>query len=438
MEFIEAGKFIRNKRKSEGFSTQKKFISALLKSDPKINCSESYMSLIESGVKSPSVHLLDLIASILNMSPQEKGELLLIYKRVPNDFEFAVRSNLKESLKLTNIDKLKAKYEADKSKQNFNNLIRALVLERKVDQATELLKSVTDFSSNFIDLQDRTAKIAALTGNYDFAIQAFQLALASCTDEFIYTKADILMNIGVCYFSKALKIYDNDIVSSLEFMLQSKLYLEKSLDLCDSYIYCLDEYARCSYHIGDAFLSYLRNNTSLEFNQKDNPEIYRLFEVINKTDNKLSHLEKVEKLSNNNFKIALDSYSKILSHSERGDLPEKALKEAVYFYAYTLCKMKNFDLALIFINSINILEQNWLTHFIKACYCNMKYEFDKNLENLEEALKHINIAYEYEPEIVKDMLMSEKDKDLKSVWLNKSNEIIEIMNKDIIKEAEKK
>ena len=434
MEFIEAGKFIRNKRKGEGFSTQKKFIAALLKSDPNINCSESYMSLIESGVKSPSVHLLDLIASILNMSTHEKGELLLIYKRVPNDFEFAVRSNLKESLKLTNIDKLKSKYKNDKSKQNFNNLIRSLVLEGKQEQATELLKSAPDFSSGFIDLQDRTAKMAALTGNYDFAIQAFQLAFESCTDEYAYTKADMLMNIGICYFSKALKISDSDPVNSLEFMLMSKHYLEESLKLWDAYIYCLDEYARCNYHIGDMFLGFLRNNKKLEFDKTKNEKINGLFGQLSNS----KQSENIEKLSVAHFNSALTTYRQILAHSERGDLPEKALKEAVYFYAYTLCKMKEFDEALIWINSINILDQNWLTHFIKACYSNMRYEWDKKTENLDESIKHIIIAFEYEPETVKDMLISEKDKDLKSVWLNKKTEIDEIMNKDLNKETEKK
>src|SRR5207253_3891652 len=101
MEYTEAGKIIKKKRKSVGFATQKSFIQALLDADPEINCSESYISLIESGAKSPSVHLLDVMSAVLNLSHSEKGELLLIYKRVPNDLEFAVRNNLKATLQLT-------------------------------------------------------------------------------------------------------------------------------------------------------------------------------------------------------------------------------------------------------------------------------------------------------------------------------------------------
>src|SRR5690606_18543747 len=103
--------------------------------------------LIESGAKSPSVHLLDVMSAVLNLSPQEKGELLLIYKRVPNDLEFAVRNNLKASLKVSNTDVLKLKYENDRNKLNFNNLVRALVLDGKSEEAIELLKTAPNFSS---------------------------------------------------------------------------------------------------------------------------------------------------------------------------------------------------------------------------------------------------------------------------------------------------
>lgn len=425
MEYTEAGKFIRNKRKAQGFSTQKKFIAALLKADPQINCSESYMSLIESGVKSPSLHLLDLMSSILQMTPQEKGELLLIYKRVPNDFEFAVRTNLKESLKESNLDKLKNRYESDKNKQNFDNLIRVLILEGKQQEASELLNSSPEFSLSVVDLQDRTAKMAAITGNYDFAIQAFNLALETCTDEYPNTKADILMNIGICYFSKAEKMYETNIIDFLELIIKSESYFKKSLDIWKDYIYCLDEYARCSYRIADALLYFVRNDKPLDYNKKNHQLIDKIFSEYKGNKSK----ELIYTISQEYFSKAIKYYKKILSHLERGDLPEKALKEAVYFYAYSLCKIKDFDEALLWINSINILEQNWITHFTKACYCNMRYEEEKEDFLLDEALVHLNIAYEFEPETVKHMIKEEKDKDLKTIWEKRSKELKEISEK---------
>jgi len=109
MKYLEAGKFLKKKRKLCAYATQKSFIQALKNLDSEINCSESYISLIEAGVKSPSVSLLDVMATALKLTQQEKGELLLIYKRVPNDLEFTVRANLKDSLKTTNIMMAKTK-----------------------------------------------------------------------------------------------------------------------------------------------------------------------------------------------------------------------------------------------------------------------------------------------------------------------------------------
>ncbi|MBC7473327.1 MAG: hypothetical protein H7263_03475 [Candidatus Sericytochromatia bacterium] len=400
----------------------------MMTTDPEINCSESYMSLIESGVKSPSVHLLDLISLTLKLSPQEKGELLLIYKRVPNDFEFAVRSNLKESLKLTNLDISKEKYKKDPNKQNFNNLVRILVLEDKKDEALDLLKSANHYSSNFIDLQDRTAKVAGITGNYDFAIQAFSLALEGCSDEFIFTKADILMNIGICYFSKGLKEQNDNTINSLENLLKSKLYLEKSLFIMPDYIYCLDEYARCTYHIADALQFFIKNEIDLKV-KPENENLTNLLKAFLKSGKISYKSEIIKNKINECFKLALSTYRSIISHSERGDLPEKALKEALYFHAYTHCKLKQFDEALFLINSINILEPNWLTHFIKVGYYVLRYEDKKNEPFLQEALNNLSIALDYEPETLIEVIKSEKNKELKTLWQLKLSEINQLLEK---------
>jgi tetratricopeptide (TPR) repeat protein len=430
MEYTEAGKFIKKKRKSVGYATQKSFIQALLDADPDINCSESYISLIESGAKSPSVHLLDLMSTVLNLSPHEKGELLLIYKRVPNDLEFAVRSNLKASLQVTNLDTLKSKYENDKNKQNFNNLVRALVLEGKSDEAIELLKTAPNFSSDFIDFQDRTAKMAAISGNYDFAIQAFNLALESCSDEFLSTKADILMNIGVCYFNKGLQLQDDKPFDSLELLAQSKNYLEQSIALWPDYIYCLDEYARCIYHIADVLLYFYKNKTVIKIDPKNQPNLAKWLKAVLKNDRVNHDNDFIISSTEEYFKKALSTYRQILSHSERGDLPEKALKEAIYFHAYTHCKLKLFDDALLLINTINILDHNWLTYFLKTGYYVMKYENEKNEDCLNAAVKNISIAMEYEPETVKILIKTEKNRELKTLWELKGKELDELLQQE--------
>ncbi|MFN8670884.1 MAG: helix-turn-helix transcriptional regulator [Candidatus Sericytochromatia bacterium] len=417
MQYIEAGKFLKKKRKGSGYKTQKSFIDALMKIDPDINCSESYISLIESGVKSPGLHLLDAMAEVLTLTKQEKGELLLIYKRVPNDFELTVKSNLKENLKVNTIDSLRKRYEKHNNIKNLNNYIRALILEGKSDEAINLLKNSTkDNELNFVELQERTARIAAISGNYDFAIQAFQLALQGCNnDNFLYTKNQILINIGVCYFNKALLIKDKKYTEGLDLMLTAKNYFDKGLEVDSHNIFCLDENARCCYNIAYHLDYFKRNNIKLT----DLDKTENLKTLINKKNYDSVMIDFYEK--------SIIFYEKVITNSEKGELLDRALKEAVYFHAYAHCKAKKFDKALFLINSINILEQNWVTFFLKTGYFLLKYEEEKNEEFLSLALKELSIAYQYESEEVISFIKAEKDKELKILWELKKEELENIL-----------
>ena len=420
MQYLKAGKFIKEKRKGRGFNTQKSFIQALETTAPDIHCSESYISLIEAGEKSPSVQLLDVIASVLNLSHQEKGELLLIYKRVPEDLTFAVKSNLRESLKVSNLDILKKQYEKNKTRENFNKLVRAFVIEEKTDEAIDLLKSPPD---DFIEYQARIAQMAVLSGNYEFALQAFNLALQSCTADMVETKSNLLMNIGICYFTKALRHQYDKPAETLEFLLNSDEYLVKSLGIISDSIYCLDEHARCLYHIGDTLNYFYKNNLAPDTDNIDFPKTRELFKE--QSENDLNSF--IYNNMQDNFQKSLSAYQKILSHSRKIDLPEKALKEAVYFHAYIQGKLGMFDQCLIWLNSINIMDQNWLTFFLKTGYAIMRYEKEGQAELIEEAIDNLRIAFKYDADAVKTLIKLEKNRELKTLWTLKEKELNKIL-----------
>jgi len=415
MEYIEAGKFLKNKRKKMGFITQKKFIKALLEKDPDINCSESYISLIESGVKSPSVHLLNIMAQVLDLTPQEKGELLLIYKRVPTDLEFAVRSNIKESLKITNVDKLRKKYNNEKNQENFNKLIKALILEGNTKEVLNLLENAPNFSNSITLYQERAAKIAAVSGNFDFAIQAFNLALQSCPDDFINTKADIMMSIGICYFNKALQLQDSNPKECIELLITARSYINNSLNLNPEDIYCIDEYARCTYHLADELDFILKNNLY----DKD-------FENYLKNKN-IGFKKDINSFIVELFKSCMKIYEDIISHPEQGILPEKAYKEAIYFYCYCFCKIKDENNSLLMLNIINSLDKNWLTYFFKVGYWLMKYQIKNDELYLDNAIENLLLSLECDVDNVKCMIKKEKNRELKILWETRKNELEKIL-----------
>src|SRR5690606_12174205 len=151
-EFKQAGATIRRKRKESGYKTQKAFIAALKALDPDISCSESYISLIEKGVKTPGVHLLDVMAEVMALSAAEKGELLLTYKRVPSDFEFAVRDNLKAAAEPSRLDRIRSHYEANPSRDSFNHYLKSLILEEQDQTAIALLKQAPTYENELLEL----------------------------------------------------------------------------------------------------------------------------------------------------------------------------------------------------------------------------------------------------------------------------------------------
>ena len=421
LPFIEAGKFMRQKRKSAGFKTQRALIAALFKENPDINCSEPYISLIEKGAKTPSVHLLDVMARVLKMTPQEKGELLLTYRRVPSDFEFTVRENLKESLRHTTIDDLKKRYAQDASHTHFNALLRALILEDRREEAQELLKQVPTSGDSFLDLQIRSAHLAGLAGHFDFAIQGFVLALENCPEEYIQTRGELLMNLGIMNFSQGLKHQYRHPLISLEEYVASHGFLEQSLALVPDKLFALDELARCVYHIGESLENLHRNPQELQIEEKS--PLRSLFKpALRKGKLSAGHSLLLE-LSQDFFAKALAAYVRILKEAPGRELPDKPLKEAVYFHAYTHAKMKLLDQACVLMNSITLLDRNWLTCFMQAGVAVMRFEQRQETEQLDNALHWLGLALDYDADSVKWLIQQEKNRELKTLWEHKANEL---------------
>jgi hypothetical protein len=421
LPFIEAGKFMRQKRKSAGFKTQRALIQALQNDTPDINCSEPYISLIEKGAKTPSVHLLDVMARVLKMSAQEKGELLLSYRRVPSDFEFTVRENLKESLRHTTIDDLKKSYKDTPSTEHFNALLRALILEDRREEAQELLKQAPTSTDSFFDLQVRSAHLAGLAGNFDFALQGFAVALENCSEEFIQTRGELLMNLGIMHFAKGLSLQYKQPIPSLEHYVLAHGFLQESLALVPDKLFALDELARCLYHLGESLENMA--HTGQEIKLAEGSPLLELFQAaLHKNKLAATHPLLLE-LSQNFFTEALKAYTRILKEAPGRELPDKPLKEAVYFHAYTHAKMKLLDQAAVLMNSITLLDRNWLTCFMQVGVSLMRFEQLKEPQQLETALHWLSLALDYDADAVKWLVQQEKDRELKTLWEHKANEL---------------
>lgn len=417
-EFKEAGAFLKRQRKDKGFKTQKSLIAALKSVEPEISCSESYISLIEKGVKTPGVHLLDLLAQVLELSASEKGELLLIYKRVPSDFEFAVRDNLKAAAQLTRLDRIREQYQSEPSREHFNHLLKALILEDQSQEALELLKQAPTFDNEVLELQERTAKIAIISGNFSFARQAFDLALENCQAP--EGRADILLYKGMAYFHEGLTLDPREPDAALECYLQAQDCFGAGLALVPDNLLILDEQARCAYHIGDSLLQRVRQGELSPPSARQRPDLARRW---GEWFGKKTTLKALQERSQAFFALSREAYGTVLSRADLSPLPDKPMKEAVFFYAYVHAKLKLFPLARVLIHSNLILERNWLTCFMKAGISLMEYEAQPDPNLLEQALYYLEQAFEQEPDAVCDLMRQERKRELKLLWEQRPKEM---------------
>lgn len=423
-EFAEAGQFLRRKRKENGLKTQKNLIQALKAIDPDVSCSETYISLIEKGVKSPGVHLLDMMAQVLRLSAAEKTELLLTYKRVPSDLEFAVRDNLKIAAQESRLDRLRLRYQSLPSRSHFDNLLQALVMEGETEEALGLLKQAPTFENEVLELQERTAKIALISGQDDFARHAFQLALENCKTD--AERAHNLMHLGILAFQAGLRVQYKDLPAALEAYLEAFDWFEQSLALDPHNIFCIDEHTRCAYHLGDALLNLLR----LQPRFKPTSQQERLKKIWLPGLKKSSDMDLMQAKMRRFFEVALHGYEQVLSQAHRHPLPDKPMQEAVFFYAYVHGKLKLFSQARVLIHSNLLLQPNWLTWFMKAGLCLMEYDAAPEAQLILDAEAALVKAMDFDPDAVKELIRLERNRELRTLWLLQPENMEALLNRE--------
>lgn len=418
--FKDAGAFLRKKRKEAGYKTQKVYIKALKEQQPHISCSEPYISLIEKGVKIPALKLFNIMAEVLELTPTEKGELLLNYKRVPRDFEFAVRDNLKEAARTTHMDQLQARYQEAPSQSNYRELLTALVLQQKTDEALLLLKEAPFFENQPLELQLRTAQIASLSGNHRFAVSAFEQALeqAAATE----AQIDIQRYIGIHYFQQGILVQDEQPVEALEAYLEALENFDQCLNHNPHDAYIRDERARCHYNVGDVIF-HLHHQKQLRKPAKTKYPLYaNLYQTyFGETKTKTDTL----RCTDHYFKASSRDYAHVLQYADTYPLPEKVLQEAVFFHAYVQAKLRRFDMARLLLHSNLYLKSNWLTLFMKAGLSIMEYENlpSPSPELLDQALDYLQQAREQNASALRQLIQDEKKRELKTLWQERTLEM---------------
>ena len=409
--FKSAGAFLRQKRKAAGYKTQKAYIQALKAKQPGISCSEPYISLIEKGVKIPALKLFNVMAEVLGLTATEKGELLLGYKRVPRDFEFAVRDKLKAAARPTHMDQLREAYTQRPSAETYGELLMALVFQQATEEALSLLKEAPIFENKGKEMQLRSAQIASLSGNYEFASSAFAQALDQAQDP--EEALRIQRYQGIHYFQQGLLQQEENPVQALEYYLTALSHFDACLQVKQDDVYIRDEAARCAYNVADV-ISHLHHQKALK-----KPAKTRYAHWANLYQNAFGNGKNtatVRDCVSQFFERARQDYAQVLALADRCPLPEKAQQEAVFFHAYVHGKLQRFQEARILLHSVLALETNWLTLFMKAGLSIMEYEATADASFLSQALQVLKTAHARNQGAIAQLVHEEKDRELRVLW----------------------
>ena len=418
--FKDAGAFLRKKRKAAGYKTQKSYIKALKQQQPDISCSEPYISLIEKGVKIPALKLFNVMAQVLELTPTEKGELLLSYKRVPRDFEFAVRDNLKAAARPTYMDQLRTHYQEHPSQKSYQELLTALVLQQDTDEALLLLKEAPIFEDEPLELQLRTAQIASLSGNKRFALSAFETALKHARSK--ASQINIQRYIGIHHFQQGLLVQDDLPLEALEAYLEALKYFQNCLDENPHDAYIRDERARCAYNVGDVVFHLHRQIQLKKPSKSKYPNTAALYHTY-------FHEHKdhaaVLRCSEHYFEAARCDYAQVIQYADRYPLPEKAMQEAIFFHSYVHGKLRRFETAQLLLHGSLFLKPNWLLLFMKAGLSIMEYESlaSPAQDLLDQALRYLEQAREQNPSALRQLIQDEKERELKTLWQERTREM---------------
>lgn len=420
LPFKEAGAFLRKKRKEAGYKTQKAYIKALKIQQPTISCSEPYISLIEKGVKIPALKLFNVMAEVLTLTPTEKGELLLQYKRVPREFEFAVRDNLKETARTTYMDQLQTQYQEAPSQSTYRELLTALVLQHKTQEALRLLKEAPIFEDELLELQLRTAQMASLSGNNRFAVSAFEQALEQA--DAAEAKVDIRRYLGIHHFQQGLLVQEEQPVEALEAYLKALESFDQCLQHNAHDAYIRDERARCQYNIGDVIFHLYHQKQLIKPAKTKYPlyvQVYQQYFSSTKTKTDLL------RCTDHYFQRSCSDYAQVIQDIDRYPLPEKALQEAIFFHAYVHGKLRHFDTARLLLHSHLFLKPHWLILFMKAGLSIMEYENmsppSPNL--LDQALDYLKQSQSLNPDALCQLIQDEKKRELKTLWQERALEM---------------
>lgn len=328
-----------------------------------LQVSESYISRLEAGERHPSREFVMSLAPVLfpEGNPLLQDELLIAAGftplRIEKFIDHADSVNIYQRLVNHNPQDFRA----------YLFLIVALIKEGKYETARTKIATGMELFDNSVQLQSLLSSLELSKKNYSEAL-AYQWAairdFEKETDKRLCgtTYQDLLLNLGVIHFIKGYEHIDESLNAercqdyakqeseqkeALKHLQEAQDCFKKGLAIAPGDIYILDEYARTTF------------NLACIAPPSKAPELWQ---------------------------ETIQGFQKVIYSPLKQDLSYQDVIQSAIFLAHAYSKSGHFIEAEHNINLIEAcLPENWLIHYVKACFFSLKYEYTGEAMFLEQA-----------------------------------------------------
>lgn len=335
-----------------------------------LNVSESYISRLEGGERHPSREFVLGLAAALFPEGNDllRDELLIAAGFTPIHIEkfvdHADSVNIYQRLVNHNPQDFRA----------YLFLIVALIKEGKHETAQQKIATGMDLFDNSVQLQSLLSTLELSKKNY---IRALNYQLAAIRDFEKEpdkrlcgtTYQDLMLNLGVIHFIKGYEHIDTSLQAdtqlnsekhnqektlALEHLHEARECFRKGLAIAPDNIYILDEYARTTFNL--ACIATPAEAVDL-------------------------------------WQETIRGFHKVLYSPHKLDLSYQDVVQSAIFLAHAYSKSGQFAEAEHNINVIEAcLPENWLIHYVKACFYSLKYEYTGDVMLLNQAEQSLSRA----------------------------------------------
>ncbi|MGE3728483.1 MAG: helix-turn-helix domain-containing protein [Candidatus Sericytochromatia bacterium] len=355
-----------------------------------LGVTESYISFLESGVRSPSRKLLKKMVAFYypQGNPALQDEWLMLAGFSPENLQLMAPS---PPVYQVYLDQVQAK-PGDLRAQFA--LIRSLIRAGELEQAQSRIQACFQLFPGAVEVQSLLGTLELARGHYDNAILAQETALQFWQQSANKTgqlnrqqpgphlgQADLWLSLGVSCFLKGyalLQDYHRELaketpqtkatkggtkagkaastarksaVSSFE---SARQHFLQALQITPEDVYIWDEYARVSFN--------------------------------------LAHLESPSR-SASLWKETISAYQKVLKHRDNRLIGSEALQEIALFLGHAYSKSGLFEKAEEILALIQALRPDYaLAHYARGCLLSLQAEQSQNSALLNEALEHLSRA----------------------------------------------